>query len=308
MKRRWFLLSGPLLLSGCLYGVREKTDKLVCDFANHAVDVAPAEQNTTSATPDQPGVQKQAQAPARAKPVTPIDTDIQTTAFLSAATDTQKNPDASARLKVPGSIPGSETPPIAKFPEDEEAKAKAVRALYPTLPPLQSEPTPLPGPGGQPYTLSQLQKIALENSPTVRQAASDVQAAVGNLLTARAYPNPTLSYQIQPSNDGSTAGLQGFGIDQTIKTAGKLKLAAAAAQKDLDNAELALRRARSDLATQVRNAYFSLIVSKEAVRVNRGLADLTDEVYRLQEQLVEKSIFAASYEPAALRAKLTRFA
>ena len=71
---------------------------------------------------------------------------------------------------------------------------------------------------------------------------------------------------------------------------------------DLHNAELALRRARSDLATQVRNAYFAVLVAKETVRVNRALAHFTDEVYRLQAQLLAGG-FAAPYEPAALRAQ-----
>ncbi len=92
------------------------------------------------------------------------------------------------------------------------------------------------------------------------------------------------------------------GIDQTIKTGGKLGLQTAAAEMALHNAELALRRARSDLATQVRNAYFAVLVAKETVRVNRALAHFTDEVYRLQADLLAGG-FAAPYEPAALRAQ-----
>ena len=155
------------------------------------------------------------------------------------------------------------------------------------MPELPTEPKPEPGPNGQAYTLAALQQIAAENSPTLRQAAFDVQQARGNLIQAGAYPNPTISQQVQPSNDGSTAGVWGIGIDQTIKTFGKLTLATAAAQKALDNAELALKRSRSDLSTQVRNNYFALLVSKETVRVNKALAEFTDEVYRLQEKLLE---------------------
>ena len=70
----------------------------------------------------------------------------------------------------------------------------------------------------------------------------------------------------------------------------------------MHNAELALRRARSDLATQVRNAYFAVLVAKESVRVNKALAHFTDEVYRLQAALLAGG-FAAPYEPAALRAQ-----
>ena len=42
---------------------------------------------------------------------------------------------------------------------------------------------------------------------------------------------------------------QGGAIDQVIITGGKMKLGVAAAQKNLDNAVLALKRARMDLAT-----------------------------------------------------------
>jgi cobalt-zinc-cadmium efflux system outer membrane protein len=147
-----------------------------------------------------------------------------------------------------------------------------------------------------------LQQIAAANSPQLRQAASDVEAARGNLIQADAYPNPTVSYQFQPSNNGSTPGADGVGVDQTIKTAGKLGLQRASAEMALHNAELALRRARSDLATQVRNAYFAVLVARESVRVNGALARFTDEVYRLQANLLAGG-FAAPYEPAALRAQ-----
>jgi outer membrane protein, heavy metal efflux system len=68
----------------------------------------------------------------------------------------------------------------------------------------------------------------------------------------------------------------------------------------LRNSELALRRVRSDLSTRVRNAYFALLVAKETVRVNRGLAVMTDQMYRLQTDLAAAGS-AAGYEPMALR-------
>src|SRR5262249_38800178 len=145
------------------------------------------------------------------------------------------------------------------------------------------------------------QQIAAANSPQLRQAAADVQAAWGNLIQARAYPNPTFSIQQQPSNDGSTAGVWGAGIDQLVKTFGKLKLSGAAAEMDWRNAALALRRARSDLSTSVRNAYFALLVARETVRVNKALARLTGEVYRVHTGYLAGGV-AAPYEPSALRA------
>ena len=248
-------------------------------------------------TPPAPSGKEGAAAPAPA-------TDVRTAAFMQAE---PPNPPAVARppVKVPEDLPGAEAPPLPVLPKERAEREAAVRKLYPPLPALPEEAVALPGPGGHPYTLADLQQIAAGNSPTLRQAASDVEAARGNLQQAWAYPNPTVSYVASPSNDGSTSGTQGFQVNQTIKTFGKLKLAAASQEKAVQNAELALKRARSDLSTQVRNAYYALLVAKETVRVTRALARFTDEVYLFQEDLLEKGGQAAPYEPAALRARPT---
>jgi cobalt-zinc-cadmium efflux system outer membrane protein len=228
--------------------------------------------------------------------------DVQTVAFLEVGpSPIQPSEEKHLDLNIPAEIPGAEARRL-ELPKDPTAKQREIERLFPELPPLPAEPTPLPGPNGKPYTLADLQQIAAANSPQLRQAASDVEAARGNMLQANAYPNPTLSYQFTPSNNGSTPGADGFGIDQTIKTGGKLRLQTASAEMALHNAELALRRARSDLATQVRNAYFNVLVSQESCRVNEALVRFTDEVYRLQARLLMGG-FAAPYEPAALRAQ-----
>src|SRR5207247_4457006 len=81
---------------------------------------------------------------------------------------------------------------------------------------------------------------------------------------------------------------------------GKLTLARAMAQVDLQNAELALKRAQTDLAGQVRAGYFAVLVAQENLKVSRALARFTDEVYRVQVDQV-KLAQAAAYEPRQLR-------
>jgi cobalt-zinc-cadmium efflux system outer membrane protein len=234
--------------------------------------------------------------------------DVRTVAWLQAEPATYQQPANQPPterprldLNIPAAVPGSEARRI-ELSKDPAAKQREIEQLFPALPPLVAEPSPLPGPEGRPFTLSDFQHIAAVNSPQLKQAAADVETARGNMLQANAYPNPTVSYQFTPSNNGSTPGGDGVGIDQTIKTGGKLALQTASAEMALHNAELALRRARSDLSTQVRNAYFAVLVAKETVRVNRALAHFTDEVYRLQATLLAGG-FAAPYEPAALRAQ-----
>jgi cobalt-zinc-cadmium efflux system outer membrane protein len=85
-----------------------------------------------------------------------------------------------------------------------------------------------------------------------------------------------------------------------IKTGNKLELAGAAATMDLFNAQLALRRARLDVAYQVRSGYFNLLVAQENVKLSRAFARFTDEIYAAQIGLL-KGKEAAAYEPMQLR-------
>jgi len=283
---------GFALVCGCSYHAQEQADQHLSEVVAHTFDLGPA-----SAIEVAPGPR------STSKPLVSAGLDVQTTAFMQDKKEEPK--DIMARLQVPGEVPGSEAP-LIRLPENWKDLTPAQRQavidkLYPPLPQLPEPPEPLPGPEG-PYTLCMLQSIAAGNSPALREAAANVEQARGNYIQAGAYPNPTVGYQYQPSNDGSAPGVQGPFIDQVVQTTGKLKLAAAAAEMDLHNAELALKRARSDLSTQVRNAYYAHLVARETVRVNLALAQFTDDVYRIQLELMRHG-FSASYEPAALRAQ-----
>jgi outer membrane protein, heavy metal efflux system len=204
-------------------------------------------------------------------------------------------------LHISPRLPGSEAPPIEISP-DRRVAERQIDALYPELPPLPVEPKVQPGPGGKPYTLADFQRLAAANSPTLRQAASDIEAARGNLIQAGTYPNPTTGYFQDTSANNNTGGVESAFISQTVITGGKQTLGVAAAQKDLDNAILALKRARSDLSTAVRNAYFTVLVDVETLIVTRAQAQFSDDVYRLQVGLL-RGTQAAPYEPTALRAQ-----
>ncbi len=213
MSRRRLLALKSAAPSGCLYHATERTDEAVCALTAHPFDPAPPE---ATEAPPRPPVLSGAAAPSSP-------TDVRTAALMGAD---RPQPPVEPRIertpvKVPPEIPGAETPPVENFNKlPPEQKLAAIRKLYPPLPPLKEEPAALPGPDGRPYTLADLQQTAAGNSPTLRQAASDVEAARGALEQAWAYPNPNVSYQASPSSDGTTPA-QGFVIDQSIKTGGK---------------------------------------------------------------------------------------
>ncbi len=207
-------------------------------------------------------------------------------------------------LDIPNAIPGSTAPPLRLPPvrpgETPAQQRNEIEALFADLQVIPSAPEPVPIPGQAPLTLAQLQAMAITRNPLIRQAASDVEAARGALIQAGAYPNPHVGYQADDINTGNTKGYQGGNLSQTIVTGGKLRLAKASAHVDLQNAELALRRARYDLATQVRSNYLGVLVARERITVNGALAEFADRVYRLQAKRVAAGE-AAAYEPLQLR-------
>ena len=87
-------------------------------------------------------------------------------------------------------------------------------------------------------------------------------------------PNPSFGFEGDTFGSGGTAGQQGAKYEQLIKTAGKLRLAQSAALMDVVNAQVAYRRAEIDVATQIRSAYFSVLVAEESLRLTHALSQL----------------------------------
>jgi cobalt-zinc-cadmium efflux system outer membrane protein len=204
-------------------------------------------------------------------------------------------------LTIPKAVPGSEAP-LVTLPADRAERPAAIARLFPSLPPLPEEPVAQPGPDGRPYTLADFQRLAAENNPGLRQAASDVEAARGLMIQAGLYPNPTIGYETSPNANNTASTTIGAYVDQLVKTGGKLTLAVAGARMGMIVAELALKQTRYALATTIRSDFYTLLVAKETVRVNKGLSHFTDEIFRLQADLLGGG-FAASYEPTALRSQ-----
>ncbi len=285
---RWSAVLGLLLVSGCCFPVNEKIDLTVCDLAARPRDLQPADQ----------GPLPTAQMPALADGLTPA-------AYQPKGGTAPELKGKGHLLTIPPELmPGGPVPEL-KLPrataENEAVRRKAIENLYPTLPPLAEEPPPQLGPAGLPLTLSDLQRLALANSPLIKQAAANIEAARGAAIQAGLPPNPVIAFENDTIGTTGGGGYQGGYIEQKIITWGKLQLSRAVSAMDLRNAELALRKAETDLSKNVRGGYFAVLVAHEGVRVNRALVRFTDEVYRLQVVGQLRPGQAAPYEPAYLR-------
>ncbi|HWY86442.1 MAG TPA: TolC family protein, partial [Gemmataceae bacterium] len=278
---------GLLLLAGCYTRVRPEVDGLVCASVSRPVDLLPEKPNISRADPE-----------ASYLPHDPdhlLPTSAQETKKEGAQPATPST--LVTRLQVPLGVPGANVAPI-QLPNHkthpEEFKA-SVKKYFPPLPDIGPELQPKPGPAGRPMTLADLQEMARANSPLLRQAASDVTAAEGAAKQAGAYLNPIAGVQ---SATHSNSGGPTYGVifGQTISTMGKKKLAEAAAIMDLENAKLAYHRAETDLMASIRSGYFAVLVAQENIKATRALVNLTDEVYKVNVELVLGGV-AAPYEP-----------
>jgi cobalt-zinc-cadmium efflux system outer membrane protein len=203
------------------------------------------------------------------------------------------------RLVIPPNLPGAKAPELPSYPKEPEKQRKYLQEHFPPLPRAPQLRPAAPGPEGRPLTLADLQRLAATYSPAIKNAESALEAAKGAAKQAGAYPNPSVFFEQDTVGTGP-AGYEGFGFHQTIMTGGKLKLQQAAAMMDVLNAQLALKRAYTDLSYAVRTNYFAVLVAREAMKVNQALYEFADEIYRVQIELIPGG-FAAPYQALQLR-------
>jgi cobalt-zinc-cadmium efflux system outer membrane protein len=304
---RWLLLGVCLLaLSGCLYPVRDEVDHTVCGLARQPIDLEPPPVAAPSLSPPSApttpaGTEKANPSDESAGPsariLLPLSAQVPEAPVVIPGEPKKPRPEP---LRIPPDLPGANAP-VVNFSDDPKERQRQIDQEFPPLPELGPDPQPVGGPGGHPLTLAELQRLAMSNSPLIRQAAADVTAAEGAARQAGAYPNPTTGPEADTAGTGGLPGYQGWFFDQTIRTAGKLKLSEAMGLMDLENSRIALRRAQTDLEAQVRSGYFAVLVAEENMRVSRALVDVTDQMYRLLLLQFRTGGIAAYYEPTLLR-------
>ena len=207
------------------------------------------------------------------------------------------------RFEVPRELPGSDASSLRLPAFDENQplteRRSLIRSLFPELPHNLIEQTEIDR-ADRPMTLAELQQHGLANSPVLSQAAADVELARGKTVQVGLYPNPTIGYQGDTIGTGGTAGYNGAFLSQELITGGKLTLAQDSALMAMQAAEANLRKSRIALASDIRRGYFKVLLAQESVTFSRALAQLSEEVYQAQIDLVAGGE-NAPYEPLQLR-------
>ncbi len=159
-------------------------------------------------------------------------------------------------------------------------------------------------------TLEQVQKIARDSNPTLRQAEAEIRAAKARQQQSGLYPNPTVGYTGDEIRGGSVGGgKQGFFVQQTIVTAGKLGLNREVLGKDTKLAEIEAEEQEIRVQSAVKMAFLRVLAAQELLDTRRDIAAIAQDAAETQRRLLntgqadETEVFEAEVE--AQRRRMT---
>ena len=135
-------------------------------------------------------------------------------------------------------------------------------------------------------TLEQFEKLAHESNPTMRQAEAEIRAANARKQQAGLYPNPIVGYTADEIRGGSVGGgKQGFFMEQTIVTGGKLRLSRSVFGSEANIAAIEGEEQRIRVSSAVKMAFLRVLAAQELLDARRDLAKIAQDAAETQTRL-----------------------
>jgi len=131
---------------------------------------------------------------------------------------------------------------------------------------------------GGPLTLDTLERIAVDQNPTLAQARDRLEQAYGRAVQAGAYPNPLLIWNASSLGDEGTAGTQQGYVQQPIVIGGKLRVDRARFEVEAESARVAVSQEEMLVRNGVRMRFLQVVSQQEQLDLRAGLNRLADEV------------------------------
>lgn len=199
--------------------------------------------------------------------------------------------------------------------------ALAVQPIAPKSAPVTPTPVPLPAPAvadgnAQPransggLTIDELERLAIENNPTLAQAAHRVEGLQGEQLQVGLYPNPVVGYQADEVGDGGSAGQHGMFFSQEIVTANKLGLNRAVAAGQVRQAEWDVEMQRQRIVNAVRSRAYevmaaqrTVVLAEELVKIGKAATDTAEELNKAR-QVSQVDVLQSRVEANSARLQL----
>jgi outer membrane protein, heavy metal efflux system len=135
--------------------------------------------------------------------------------------------------------------------------------------------------------LSDLERIAVQNNPTLAQAEAAVRAAEGRRLQAGLLPNPTIGYfgeEISTRSPGTTSE-HGLFFEQEFPLGGKLGKSRQIFAQEKVQAEVEAGAQRQRVLNMVRALYYEALGAQQLVDLRTELARLAREAVGVSNEL-----------------------
>ena len=134
--------------------------------------------------------------------------------------------------------------------------------------------------------LEDFEKIARESNPTLREAEAEIRGANARQQQAGLYPNPTIGYTADEIRGGSVGGgKQGFFVEQTIVTGGKLALSRNVLGHEAKLATIEAEEQRIRVSSAVKMAFLRVLAAQELLDARRGLGGIAQDSVETQRRL-----------------------
>ena len=172
-------------------------------------------------------------------------------------------------------------PPSQQHEQHHHGDIKPVEAHYPQMGRAQSSAqVPL-------ITFEQVEKVAREMNPTLRQAEAEIRAANARQQQAGLYPNPTVGYTGDEIRGGSVGGgKQGFFVQQTVVTGGKQRLSRDVFGKDAKLATIETEEQRIRVESAVKMAFLRVLAAQELLDARRDLSKIAQDSAETERRLM----------------------
>ena len=159
-----------------------------------------------------------------------------------------------------------------------------------------------------PLSISQAVSEALKGNPELRGLVADMTAAKGEVLTARTFRNPELTIepgvrQTQDSGGSRSDFHANFALSQLFEFPGKRALKIALAESDLKARQIALEGFRFQLSTEVRRAFFDLLVADKTVGLRNEQVESARVFFASSRERTERG-YASEFETVKGQADL----
>ncbi|BBA36521.1 outer membrane efflux protein [Methylocaldum marinum] len=148
----------------------------------------------------------------------------------------------------------------------------------------------------EPLTLNQVIDLTIKNNPELVAARAQIQGAEGDLITARAYPNPEVQLgageSVARDSGVLRGGLGGVDISQPIELPFVRRPRREAGEAGVEAASASYRVVSLNVLTRAKQAFYNVLRQQELLRMTEAnrelLASIRDKI-RLRVEVGESS-------------------